>query len=278
MIAGAGGAIPTAVEIAITASRLASDLRALGVRGGAPLLVHTSLSAVAGPDGLVLGGAQAVIEALLAAVGSGGTIVMPAHSSSWSEPSAWRNPPVDESLWPSIREHWPAFRPDLTPTLGVGVVPEVFRAMDGVVRGDHPQTSFAAWGTDAASLVLPHPLEQALGDGGPLGRLYDRDAWVLLLGAPWESCTCFHLAQTRVRPPLPSVRQGAAVVRDGGRRWVTWLEPDIDWGDFEALGESYERTGAVREGPVGAASSRLFRLRGAVDHAVPWLEARRSGG
>ena len=69
-------AIAEAERPATTAS-LRDDLAALGLEAGDLVIVHSSLSAL----GWVAGGAQAVVEALLAVVGSSGTVVMPAHSA-----------------------------------------------------------------------------------------------------------------------------------------------------------------------------------------------------
>jgi aminoglycoside 3-N-acetyltransferase len=76
----------------VTRESLAADLGRLGVRPGSVLLAHSSLSAL----GWVCGGAQAVIEALLDALGPQGTLVVPAHTTGNSEPSQWRNPPMPE--------------------------------------------------------------------------------------------------------------------------------------------------------------------------------------
>ncbi len=83
-----------------TIESLQTDLRALGVRPGMVVLVHSSLSAM----GWVCGGSVAVVTALQKVLGSTGTLVMPAHSSGLSEPSKWEGPPVPESWWPVIRE------------------------------------------------------------------------------------------------------------------------------------------------------------------------------
>ncbi len=60
-----------------TIESLQTDLRALGIRPGIVVLVHSSLSAM----GWVCGGSVAVVTALQKVLGSTGTLVMPAHSS-----------------------------------------------------------------------------------------------------------------------------------------------------------------------------------------------------
>ncbi len=128
-----------------TIESLQTDLRALGVRPGMVVLVHSSLSAM----GWVCGGAVAVVTALQKVLGSTGTLVMPAHSSGLSEPSKWESPPVPESWWPVIRENMPAYDPVLTPTRAMGVIAETFRKQRGVLRSSHPLDSFCACGPQA---------------------------------------------------------------------------------------------------------------------------------
>ena len=88
-----------------------SDLGALGLVAGDTVLVHSSLSAI----GYVVGGAQAVVLALLDVLGAEGTLVVPTHSGDLSDPSRWEDPPVPVDWWPVIRETMPAFDASLTP-------------------------------------------------------------------------------------------------------------------------------------------------------------------
>ena len=99
----------------VTEQSLTADLRALGVEEGMGVLVHSALSAV----GWVSGGPVAVIRALLQAVGADGTLVMPAHSSSWSDPAGWKSPPAPAAWWDPIRATMPAFDPATTPTSSI---------------------------------------------------------------------------------------------------------------------------------------------------------------
>lgn len=256
-----------------TVKSLAADLAAIGVQPGMTLIVHSSLSKL----GWVAGGPVAVVYALERAIGHGGTLVMPAHSSDLSDPSEWQNPPVPEVWWDVIRDTMPAYDPDLTPSRGMGAIPECFRKQRGVLRSSHPQVSFAAWGKHAETITRAHPLANSLGDESPLARIYDLDGWVLLLGVGHGNNTSLHLAEYRAAWPGKSVvTLGAPVLVEGEQQWVTFEDINIDTGDFPMLGEAFAATGAVRAGTVGRAPSLLMRQRALVDFAVEWMAANRT--
>jgi aminoglycoside 3-N-acetyltransferase len=256
-----------------TRPEIAAGLRGLGVAPGDLLLVHTSVKAL----GWIPGGAVAVVQALRDAVGDTGTIVVPTQTAGNSDPSAWQHPPVPAEWWPVIREHTPAFDPAVTPSEWMGKVPEVVRTWPGARRSAHPQTSFAALGPLAERVVAVHDLDSQCGERSPLATLERLGARVLVLGADFGSCTAFHLAEYRV--PAPPRRTYRCVVRDGGgRRWWEYEDVALDDSDFTALGADFERSGhgtAVRTGPVGSATGRLFGFPAAVAFASQWLPAHR---
>jgi len=258
----------------VTVSSLISDFQGLGIQSGMTLLVHSSLSSL----GWVCGAAVAVILSLERTLGEKGTLVMPAFSGGLSEPSQWHCPSVPENWWEIIRRETPAYDSNFTPTRGVGVVAETFRKQPGVIRSFHPQVSFAARGRFAKQICLNHSLDFALGDNSPLGRIYELDGHVLLLGVGYSNNTSFHLAEFRADYPSKKTETfGAPLTLNDERVWLPLTDYNSDDSDFEAIGSVFEaqHPGDVRTGKIGNSTARLLRQRPLVDHAVAWISSNR---
>jgi aminoglycoside 3-N-acetyltransferase len=112
----------------LTRDQLALEIRSVGISAGMTVLVHSSLSAL----GWVCGGPVTVVYALMDVVTSTGTLIMPTHSTGYSDPATWQHPAVPADWAPIIRETMPAFDPAITPSVGMGQICEVFRTWPDV--------------------------------------------------------------------------------------------------------------------------------------------------
>lgn len=259
----------------LTISSLKASFRILGVKSGMVLLVHSSLSSL----GWVCGDAVAVILALEEILGKDGTLVMPTFSGNLSEPSKWVNPPVPKTWWSTIRKEMPPYNPELTPTRGMGVIPETFRKQDGVLRSNHPQVSFAARGRYANKITQDHSLEYALGEDSPLARIYDLNGWIMLLGVDHFNNTSIHLAEYRSKYPNKIIESaGTPIMVNGYRRWRELKDIKPDYSDFNEIGSSFEMEypSRINVSKVGAADTRLFSQRILVDYAINWMSNNRN--
>lgn len=256
----------------VTPNDIKTALKDIGVRKGQAIMVHTSLSSL----GYVCGGAQSVIEALMESVGGDGTIMMPTQSWKNLDPSTgvyWQEP---EAWWSAIREYIPAYDKRITPTNTMGAVSEMFRQWPGTLRSDHPARSVAAWGRYAQYLTENHDLSDIFGDRSPIGRLYELDGYVLLVGVGYDKNTSLHLADARAEyPGKHMVTESSAIRIDGQRIWKSYETLAVDGEDFSAIGEAFEQTGKVRHVSLGNGNLSMMSQRELVDFAVKWIEENR---
>ncbi|HSL69955.1 MAG TPA: AAC(3)-IV family aminoglycoside N-acetyltransferase [Longimicrobiales bacterium] len=235
--------LPTRTQLNLT--DLGSQLRALGVMPGDVLQVHTSFRAVRpvekGPLGL--------IEALLWAVAPDGTVVMP----SWSDHD---EVPFDPATSPAA--------PDL------GVVADLFWRLPGVQRSNHP-FAFAAAGPHAARIISdPLPLPPHVPES-PVGRVYELDGKVLLIGVNHDADTTLHLAEVLAKVPY-GVPKRCTVLEDGQPVKIDYVENDHCCGLFTLADEWLRERRLQSEGPVGHAHARVARARDIVDVALEQLQ------
>jgi len=257
-------------ELPNTRQSIAREISDAGIKSGITLLVHSSLSTL----GWVSGGAVAVIQALMDVITPDGTMVMPEHSGDLSDPANWHHPPVPEKWWSIIRDSMPAYNPEYTPSRGMGAIPEVFRNMPFVLRSDHPEVSFAAWGKHASFITSNHSLDYSLGEKSPLARIYDLDGQVLLMGVGFENNTSFHLSEVRALGSK-GTKQGAPIYLNGERKWVVYTDIVYDSDVFNKMGEDFCNSCLVKKFTIGAGKCILFNQRPAVDFGVQWIERMR---
>jgi len=179
----------------ITKDRLVRDLRALGITEGDVVYVHSSLRAL----GFVEGGPDAVVDALMEAVGPGGTLAVPTFT-------------IQGGMKETLESRDYVFDPKNEPST-VGAITNAFRLRPGVFRSLHPTHSVAAWGRSARTVTESH-LEQGstFGVGSPFVKLLDLDVKVLGLGINYRPITYYHVYEDLNPDKFPGVYSPRAYV------------------------------------------------------------------
>lgn len=221
----------------ISRKELVRQLLALGVVPSGVLLVHCAFSQVKPVED----GAEGLIAALQTALGPSGTLVMPSMSDDDDHP----------------------FDPKATPCHGMGIVAQTFWQLPGVLRSDSPH-AFAAYGPAAAQVTAPHPVDVPHGLDSPVGRVYELDGQVLLLGAAHDANTTIHLAEymagVRYR------RKKYAYILDHGRLVrFDYAEIDQCCENFNLVDGWLDKKNLQRKGKIGHAQARLIRSHDIVD-------------
>ena len=152
----------------IPKSQVTRQLLDRGVQPGGVLLVHCAFSQVKpvedGPEGL--------IAALRSALGPEGTLVMPSMTADDDHP----------------------FDPRATLASAWASSPRPSGSCRAYSRSDSPH-AFAAAGPQAARITAPHPVDVPHGLDSPVGRVYELDGQVLLLGVDHTANTTIHLGE-----------------------------------------------------------------------------------
>ena len=255
------------IESVVTKEELVKALKFVGLGKNMNVEIHVSLSSM----GYVIGGARTVVDALMEIITEGGTILMPTQTTYNSDPSTWVNPPASPSVWQDIRDNMPAYDPEKSDLLMMGVVAENFRQRDGVIRSNHPTASFAAWGRYARVLCNRQSLHFPLAEESPVARLYELKGHVLLIGTDLTAATCLHLAEYRTEC-RPIKVETACMLTDGKRGWKRYLDLNLDSSDFEKIRPELNRKNLLRETVLNDCRISLFPVNAAVDEATVFLE------
>ncbi|TFG27193.1 AAC(3) family N-acetyltransferase [Candidatus Thorarchaeota archaeon] len=266
------GKLVEATKEPIIKKRLVEDLRKAGIKKGDTVIFHSSMKSI----GWIVGGPVTVISALMEAVSEEGTLVMPTQSGDNEEPANWKRPAVPKSWWQIIREETPPFDPEITPTRGMGRIPETFRKYPNVSRSNHPTASFGAWGKKAQLVVETHPYDDPFGENSPLAKLYQLNAKILLVGIELESITSLHYAEYKADlPNRPEENRAAAILENGKRVWKTWKGQEFSDEDFHKIAADFEEKEGLSPVYIGQAESHIFSMKDLVDYGVDWLRKNR---
>lgn len=136
---------------------------------GDDVLVHSAL----GQLGHLEAGVEDVIDALIEAVGPGGTVIVMTDTRSFSKTGRFSMSQPSET----------------------GLLTELLRRRPQAQRSRVPMTSFAAIGPSANYYTQEY--NSYLEEASTMARLLQRDAKIMLIGIGYEKCTLYHVAEER---------------------------------------------------------------------------------
>lgn len=159
-------------EDLIPKKRIVDDLLALGLKAGMDVMVHSSLSSL----GYVAGGADAVVDALLEAIGPGGTLLMPSFNHRAAE----------------------VYNPMTTPTTN-GAIPDALWRRPEAARSMHATHPVSGMGPKAVIYCNTGHVDVGIwAPESPIGRLIHGGGYILALGVTHNFTTAYHVAETSV--------------------------------------------------------------------------------
>lgn len=244
---------------------LISGLRDLGLGAGDVVLVHTSLRGL----GLVEGGADAVLDALLSVVGEDGTVLFPTLTGS-SDDSPVKPPAINLATTPCAS--W------------VGIMPEVARRRSGAMRSIHPTHSVVAHGANQEKWTAGHELGHTPCDeASPYFRLMEEGGKILLLGGvDQDSNTALHCIEELAAVPYhlqSDITEGTVrlpngetvVVRNRLHLWRSRYGSKNLKRDFNVVTAPLVAAGYLQTAKIGRSTSTIIDARGMRDVLLPIL-------
>jgi aminoglycoside 3-N-acetyltransferase len=183
----------------VTRATISTALAGAGISKGDKILLHSSLSSL----GNVEGGAEAVAEGVLDAIGPKGTLMVPTFNY-------WAVELFDRATTPGL----------------TGAITEAVRRREGATRSLHPTHSVSAIGDRAAEFVANHENIGALRVGSPVDKLAKAGGYTLLLGVRHDANSTIHVGEAYAKPwylgfPFkPDEPTEAQILVDGSRKRV----------------------------------------------------------
>jgi len=225
----------------LTSALLTEDFTRLGVCLGDTVIFHSSYKSLGQP---CEDGARSVINALQAAVGPQGTLLLPCFTDPGNTVDVLHTP------------------------CRLGYIPETFRTLPGVAVSNNHTHRVAAWGRHAQRLVSAHEGRSPLGRGSPFHEAAKLGGKVLMLGCTYTACSLIHVAEDMARLPFapaqicyPGYDQAIAMTTSQGR--IVTCPPVDSPGDsaaFAAVEEALAGCGdCLARGRVAAAPCTLAR-------------------
>lgn len=163
-----------------TRTGLLQALQSVDIGTGDTIFVHSSIYRMGKlADTAIDDIPQAVTSILIDLIGPSGGLYVPTFTYKFCD-----GQPFDIRSTPSK----------------MGVLTEYIRKQEESVRSPHPMQSIAGIGPNAVD-VCDRDTRTTFTSGGPIDRLYELDAKVLLLGAPFQSTSLIHYVEEKCEVP-----------------------------------------------------------------------------
>lgn len=223
-----------------TQEDLRRDLQALNILPSDTLLIHSSMKSI----GNVSGGADTVLDTLMEYFREDGLLVFPTLSYRW------------------INENNNRFDVKNTPAC-TGILPELFRQRQGVIRSLHPTHSVAAFGRDAATFTAGHEnADTPAPIGSPWWKLLQRKGKIMFIGTTINCNTFLHGVDEWINHPgiLTETTQKIEIVDYNGNIITTHQHRHALGRNayYESLENTFDNAGALQRGKFGAAPTYLL--------------------
>jgi aminoglycoside 3-N-acetyltransferase len=141
----------------------------------------------------------------------------------------------------------------------MGVVADTFWRLPDVLRSNNNH-AFAALGPLAGRITASHPIDTPHGLDSPVGRVYELDGQVLLLGVGQDSNTTIHLAENRAGVRYRRNKY-VTLLKGGMPARFEYREIDHCCQNFSLVDAWLDDRQLQRRGKVGDAEARLARSR-----------------
>jgi aminoglycoside 3-N-acetyltransferase len=229
-----------------TKEQLIEDLKKLGVKEGDHIGLGISFKSI----GSVSGGPDTLIDALIEAVGSNGTIMIPTFTKSFHS-NRMNSGKIDY-----------VFDYRTTPA-NTGIVPNILRKRSGALRSHHPIYSVAALGRLSEYLTEGH--DEKSRPFTPYSKLAEARGKVLSIGIGNRLVAFRHEAQHKAGLLLVLSEKAKFRADDGHIKLYVEREPPGCVARLPELVLVLRESGLVKEGNVGNAKSIIVPAKESLD-------------
>lgn len=237
-----------------TKESLIEQLKLLNINNTGKLLVHASLKSIGDVDGK----AHTVLDALSSYMADG-LLVLPTHT------------------WANVNASNPNFYVEDSPSC-IGILPELFRKREGVLRSLHPTHSVGALGKGKKDFIKDDELfDTPCSRKSPYGKLLDHKATIMLIGVDLRRNTFIHGVEEWADIPgrLSAEQEILYTILPDGREIEvpSYRHHGLSWSEhYWKVDNFFLEKGVMRLGKFGDATVRICDTVGMTDLLFKMLE------